>query len=167
VPTARSPESPPAPIQILGVLESAGLRFDDGDLEADLTLVNADWPWAQRRLLGREPRHPLGKKLRYGPSALNFYFGVRGDLGDLRAHNVVFGDDYEGHFTDVFAGRVHERARADPGARMAGRGRARERGRLERPQRPRARRRDRGRGARDWRIGGSDGRGSRRGVIRR
>jgi len=95
-----------------GVIErdgrAAGLRFDDGDLEADLTLINADWPWAQRRLLGREPRHPLGKKLRYGPSAMNFYLGVRGDLGDLRAHNVVFGADYEGNFRDVFAGRVHE-----------------------------------------------------------
>ena len=56
------------------------------------------------------PRHPLpGRKLRYGPSALNFYFGVRGDLGDLAAHNVVFGGDYAGNFDDVFAGRVHER----------------------------------------------------------
>ncbi|MFA9445382.1 phytoene desaturase family protein [Egicoccus sp. AB-alg6-2] len=97
-----------------GVIErngrAAGLRFADGDLEADLTLVNADWPWAQRRLLDREPRHPLpGRKLRYGPSAMNFYLGVRGDLSGLRAHNVVFGGDYAGNFADVFAGRVHER----------------------------------------------------------
>ncbi|HSK24881.1 MAG TPA: phytoene desaturase family protein [Egicoccus sp.] len=89
---------------------AAGLRFADGDVEADLTLVNADWPWAQRRMLGREPRHPLpGRKLRYGPSAMNFYLGVRGDVGDLAAHNVVFGGDYAGNFEDVFAGRVHER----------------------------------------------------------
>ncbi|GGI04467.1 phytoene desaturase family protein [Egicoccus halophilus] len=97
-----------------GVLQrdgrAAGLSFADGDLEADLTLVNADWPWAQQRLLDREPRHPLpGKRLRYGPSAMNFYWAVQGDVGNLEAHNIMFGDDYEGNFRDVFAGKVHER----------------------------------------------------------
>ena len=88
---------------------AVGARFADGDLDADLVLVNADWPWAQRHLLGRTPRHPAGRKLRHGPSALNFYLGVEGELPGLRAHNVMFGTDYEGNFTDVFAGRVHER----------------------------------------------------------
>lgn len=87
---------------------AVGARFADGDVEADLVIVNADWPWAQRELLGRVPRPPSRRGLRHGPSALNLYLGVEGDLDGLRAHNVVFGDDYEGHFSDVFAGRVHE-----------------------------------------------------------
>jgi phytoene desaturase len=87
---------------------AVGARFADGDVEADLVVVNADWPWAQRELLGRTPRPPSRRALRHGPSALNLYLGVRGELDGLRAHNVVFGPDYEGHFTDVFAGRVHE-----------------------------------------------------------
>jgi phytoene desaturase len=87
---------------------AVGASFADGDVEADLVVVNADWPWAQRELLGRTPRHPARKKLRHGPSALNLYLGVAGELDGLRAHNVMFGVDYEGNFTDVFAGRVHE-----------------------------------------------------------
>ena len=87
---------------------AVGARFDDGDIEADLVVVNADWPWAQRELLGRTPRSPSGRALRHGPSALNLYLGVRGGLEGLRAHNVVFGGDYEGHFRDVFAGKVHD-----------------------------------------------------------
>jgi phytoene desaturase len=88
---------------------AVGARFADGDVEADLVLVNADWPWAQRNLLGRTPRHPIRKTLQYGPSALNIYLGVEGDLDGLRAHNVMFGTDYVGNFTDVFAGRIHDR----------------------------------------------------------
>lgn len=85
-----------------------GVVFPDGEETADLVVVNADWPLAQRRLLGREPRTPLRRRPDYGPSALNLYFGVRGPMpAGFRVHNVFFGPDFRANFADVFAGRPH------------------------------------------------------------
>lgn len=88
---------------------AVGVRFADGVRNADVVLLNADWPRAQSDLLGRVPSHPLGViKLQDGPSALNFYWAYQGEIPPgFYAHNIFLGPEFEQNFADVFAGRPH------------------------------------------------------------
>lgn len=75
-----------------------GRRFD-----ADLVLLNADLPWAYKNLLkGTSAVLPKAEKLRYTSSAYMMYLGVKRRYDGLLHHNVIFGGDYKGSFTDIF-----------------------------------------------------------------
>lgn len=80
------------------VVLSNGERFD-----ADAVLVNADLPWAYKNLLqGTSAKPPAIEKLKYTSSAYMMYLGVKRRYDGLLHHNVVFGRDYKGAFSDIF-----------------------------------------------------------------
>lgn len=72
--------------------------LEDGEtVVADTVVVNADLPYAQRRLLGRdEPRYANSC------SALVFYWDVEGAPKNLLHHNVFFGSDFRGNLEAIF-----------------------------------------------------------------
>lgn len=74
------------------VLET-GERF-----EADAVVLNADMPYAQRKLEGS----PSRRKLRYSCSALVLYLDYDGELPGLEHHNVFFGKDFKGNLNALF-----------------------------------------------------------------
>lgn len=79
-----------------------GRRFD-----ADLVLLNADLPWAYKNLLkGTSAVLPKAEKLRYTSSAYMMYLGVKRRYDGLLHHNVIFGGDYKGSFTDIFEKKI-------------------------------------------------------------
>jgi phytoene desaturase len=84
--------------------QARGVQLADGSLErADVVVVNADLPWAYQHLLGA----PYAAKLkldrkRYTSSGYMLYLGTRRQYPELLHHNVFFGRDFEGSFTDIF-----------------------------------------------------------------
>lgn len=108
-----------------------GAVLSDGSLvPADVVVCNADWPWAQKHLLGRET---AGKKriddLRYTSSAFMFYWGANKQIPELLHHNVFFGGDYAGSFDDIFENNktpkepsfyINVPARSDPSLAPSG-----------------------------------------------
>lgn len=75
-----------------------GIRLKSGEVrEFDRVICNADWPYAQERLLGRNRSN---KKL--SCSGLVIYIAYEGELPQLEHHNVFFGSDFEQNLADIF-----------------------------------------------------------------
>ncbi len=87
---------------------ATGLSMEDGStLEFDAVLVNADLPWAYRKLLSDTPaKLKRLDSMKYTSSAFMMYLGVRQRLEKLQHHNVFFGRDYQGSFEDIFEKKV-------------------------------------------------------------
>jgi phytoene desaturase len=81
---------------------AVAVRTDAGErIPADVVVVNADAPTAYRELLGREPR-----RLRYSPSCVVLYAGVRGARPDAH-HTISFGAAWQSTFDEIIRqGRV-------------------------------------------------------------
>lgn len=110
---------------------ATGLLLEGGEtVHADAVLLNADLPWAYRKLLAGTPaRLPKAEKLRYTSSAYMMYLGTRRRFDQLQHHNVYFGRDYRGSFDDIFerfkvpedpSFYVNAPARTDPSLAPAG-----------------------------------------------
>lgn len=83
---------------------AVGVELEDGTVRrADVVLVNADFPWAQKHLLdqARYARPELEKK-RYTSSGYMLYLGLKRRYEQLGHHNVFFGHDFEGSFARIF-----------------------------------------------------------------
>ncbi len=83
---------------------ATGLVFEDGSsVAADAVVCNADLPWAYKNLLGgSEATLPRAESLKYTSSAYMMYLGTKKKYPGLLHHNVIFGGDYRGSFTDIF-----------------------------------------------------------------
>lgn len=81
-----------------------GVEFADGSIErADVVVCNADYPWAQKHLIDpKVSSHPELEKKRYTSSGYMLYLGTKHRHDELLHHNVFFGKDFEGSFTDIF-----------------------------------------------------------------
>lgn len=66
-------------------------------LEADAVIVNADLPYAERKLLGRP-----AKNRRYSCSSYVLYLKYKGELPQLLHHNVFFGADFKRNLDQIF-----------------------------------------------------------------
>jgi phytoene desaturase len=90
----------------------AGVRYRDGDgrdhlLEAELVVAAADLHAIETRLLPPEQRsypEEWWAKRTPGPGAVLVLLGIRGSLPQLAHHNLLFVDDWEGNFTQIFEG---------------------------------------------------------------
>ena len=60
--------------------------------------MNADLPYAERTLLGRQAK----PQRRYSCSAYMMYLDYRGTISELLHHNIVLGGDFEGNLNQLF-----------------------------------------------------------------
>lgn len=84
--------------QIARVEEDCIVDNDGNQFHADIVICNADLPSAGVDLLGTSP-----SKKKNSCSALMVYAKYDGQLDSLEHHNVVFGSDFKGNLTDIFA----------------------------------------------------------------
>ena len=89
---------------------------ENGAFEDDCVVVlNADLPWAYKNLLAKtKATLPKVERYKYTSSAFMMYLGTRKRYDQLLHHNVMFGGDYRGSFTDILEAlsvALHDRAR--------------------------------------------------------
>jgi phytoene desaturase len=77
----------------------------EGDIDTDLVVVNADYPWSEINLLDASyetyPAKYWEKKV-IAPSAFVVYLGVDRKLDQLTHHNVFLEYDWVQHFDQIF-----------------------------------------------------------------
>lgn len=82
---------------------ATGVELEDGRVKtADVVLCNADLPWATKHLLGPRYARPELEKKRYTSSGYMLYLGLKRRRDELLHHNVFFGRDFAGSFSDIF-----------------------------------------------------------------
>lgn len=88
---------------------ATGLELEGGQLRrGDLVLCNADHAWGVEHLLPQPlaaRRSAQIQRKRFTSSGLMLYLGLSRPVEGLLHHNVFFGDDFEGSFTDIFQKR--------------------------------------------------------------
>lgn len=88
-----------------------GVQFDDGTIEkADIVISNADLQFTETALLDpRDQSYPAAywNKQQAGPSALLMYIGIKGPLPDLEHHNLLFVDEWEKNFRDIYISKTN------------------------------------------------------------
>jgi phytoene desaturase len=92
--------------------QASGVRYRDRDgvdqfVEAEVVVAAADLHSIENRLLPPELRsYPESwwEKRTPGPGAVLVLLGVRGGLPQLAHHNLLFVDDWEGNFAQIFDG---------------------------------------------------------------
>ena len=81
---------------------ATGLLVGGTELPADVVISNMDVTPTYRRLLPdlKAPEKTLSQER--SSSALIFYWGVRREFPELDLHNILFANDYEAEFRDLF-----------------------------------------------------------------
>ena len=81
---------------------ATGLLVGGTELPADVVVSNMDVTPTYRRLLPdlKAPEKTLSQER--SSSALIFYWGVRREFPELDLHNILFANDYEAEFRDLF-----------------------------------------------------------------
>lgn len=82
-----------------------GVKTDEGDIEADIVLSNADYHHTEQDLLSTEHRtydEKYWEKRVMGPSAYLMYLGVKGELPAFKHHNLYLAETWSEHFFDIF-----------------------------------------------------------------
>jgi phytoene desaturase len=83
-----------------------GIIVEEGEIEADVVLANADLPYAYRELLAgsadRDFKLRRREKLRYTASAFMLYLGVDRKLEKMVHHNFYLSGRYRENFEDIF-----------------------------------------------------------------
>ena len=81
---------------------ATGLLVGGTELSADIVVSNMDVTPTYRRLLPdlKAPEKTLSQER--SSSALIFYWGVRREFPELDLHNILFANDYEAEFCDLF-----------------------------------------------------------------
>jgi phytoene desaturase len=75
------------------------------EVEADVVLVNADYPHSEMNLLGRDYQTLPGKYWKrrvFAPSMFILYLGLNKSLKNLVHHNLYFSEDWNEHFDTIF-----------------------------------------------------------------
>jgi len=90
---------------------ATGLLVGGTELPADVVVSNMDVTPTYRRLLPdlKAPEKTLSQER--SSSALIFYWGVRREFPELDLHNILFANDYEAEFRDLFE---HKTLHDDP-----------------------------------------------------
>jgi phytoene desaturase len=90
---------------------ATGLLVGGTELSADIVVSNMDVTPTYRRLLPdlKAPEKTLSQER--SSSALIFYWGVRREFPELDLHNILFANDYEAEFCDLFE---HKTLHGDP-----------------------------------------------------
>lgn len=82
-----------------------GIRVGNARYEADVVIANADLHFVETQLLEPEyqslPQKWWDKKVP-GPSALLLYLGVKGKIPNLDHHTLLYTEDWETNFAEVF-----------------------------------------------------------------
>lgn len=105
---------------------ATGVTLDGGErLRADVVVANADLPYVYQELLPADGMTSRLKRLKYGCSALMFYWGVDRRYPQLGPHNLFFAEDIRASFDPIFKDftlvedphfYVYAPVRADPSA---------------------------------------------------
>ena len=90
---------------------ATGIQVGGTELPATVVVSNMDITPTYRRLLPdlKAPEKTLGQER--SSSALIFYWGVRREFPELNLHNILFANDYEAEFRDLF---THKTLHDDP-----------------------------------------------------
>jgi phytoene desaturase len=88
---------------------AAGVELHDGAIErADVVLCNADYAHGVKHLLPAPLAQKRGAQVdrrRFTSSGYMMYLGLKREVPELLHHNVFFGRDFEGSFSDIFTRR--------------------------------------------------------------
>lgn len=88
---------------------AVGVALSGGEtVDAETVVVNADYWWAQTRMLAPEDReYPerYWERKTPAPSAFILYLGIDGVAERLAHHNLLFPADWDRSFTDLFAAK--------------------------------------------------------------
>ncbi len=82
-----------------------GVETGKGRLEADIVIVNADYPHAEVDLLDKKNRsydEKYWKKKAIAPSCVLMYIGLDRKLDGLEHHNLYLSDSWDEHFVSIF-----------------------------------------------------------------
>jgi len=82
-----------------------GLKTKNGEEQADIVVVNADYAWAEMNLLEEKYQSYQRKyweKKKIAPSGLIMYLGLDKQMKTLTHHNLYFHPQWEEHFSDIF-----------------------------------------------------------------
>ena len=83
----------------------SGVETSGGRMEADLVVVNADYPHAELDLLEKKDRaykEKYWKRKSIAPSSVLFYVGLDKELENVTHHNLYFAHEWEKHFETIF-----------------------------------------------------------------
>lgn len=83
-----------------------GVRVGDGDVAADVVIVNADAEHLYRDLLPHRRRLEAATRVERSTSGIAVLVGVEGATPLVAHHNVWFSPDYGREFAEIRAGRV-------------------------------------------------------------
>ncbi len=85
--------------------KTIGVSTDEGDIDSDLVVVNADYAHAETELLDEKhrtyPQKYWGKKV-LAPSAFIAYVGVDKKLESIAHHTLLLDKDWEKGFEEIF-----------------------------------------------------------------
>jgi phytoene desaturase len=84
---------------------AAGVETAEGEMAADIVLVNADYAHTELELLDEEGRsysRGYWDKAVWAPSMFIAYLGTNRKIGALEHHNLYFAKAWERHFTEIF-----------------------------------------------------------------
>lgn len=83
---------------------ATGVKTAKGVYDADVVVSNMDITPTYRRLLSdiKAPERRLRQE--GSSSALIFYWGIKRTFNELGLHNVIFGNDYQQEFDEIFKG---------------------------------------------------------------
>lgn len=83
---------------------AVGVALENGQTRrADVVVCNADYPWAYKHLIDPQvSARPELEDKRYTASGYMLYWGLKRRYDQLLHHNVFFGRDFKGSFTDIF-----------------------------------------------------------------
>ncbi len=85
---------------------AAGVELAGGErIDADIVISNADRHWTETKLLAdgqREHDEKYWDKRTMAPSAFILYLGVKGSLPPLLHHTLIFSQDWDQNFSDIF-----------------------------------------------------------------
>jgi phytoene desaturase len=83
-----------------------GLKVRNEDLNYDFIISNADVNFTYDKLLNIPRHNSKVKRQEPSSSALVFYWGVKGNYKDLEIHNILFSENYEKEFEQIFEKKV-------------------------------------------------------------
>ena len=88
-----------------------GIRIGEREIESDIVLCDADFPYAMKNLIADEDNRKKYTdqkidKMEYSCSCLMFYLGIDHKLDQFDLHNILFSDDFDGNIADIFEGRL-------------------------------------------------------------
>ncbi|UCG30716.1 MAG: phytoene desaturase [candidate division WOR-3 bacterium] len=84
---------------------AVSVATDKGEFNADLVVVNADYHFAETKLLSSEfTTYPEGywKRKKMGPSAFLIYLGLKKKIPNILHHNLYLDNSWDEHFHSIF-----------------------------------------------------------------